>query len=165
MHWSGRFSDRTRKSTNKGVDCRGSSEVNAFMRSKRNSEIEQENTTFRVLSAMSCASLGWIAEREYYLKGNNNAITTTSRPLCLWFCKAICRRDFRKELSGLKICKVQPNKMTMQQKTWSVSIAAQFLFSKNTLEFSPFDIHKCMMIWSLTIIVRIFVYPAPPQYQ
>ena len=52
--------------------------MNTFMRSKRNSEIEQENTTFRVLSAMSCASVGWIEEREYYLKENNNAITTTS---------------------------------------------------------------------------------------
>ena len=119
--------------------------MNTFMRSKRNSEIEQENTTFRVLSAMSCASVGWIAEREYYLKENNNAITTTSRPFCFWFCKAICRWDFRKELSGLKICKVQSNKMTQQQKLEVCQLRLGFYFSKNTIEFSPFDIHKCMM--------------------
>ena len=49
-------------------------------------------------------------------------------------------------------------------KTWSLSIAAQFLFSNNTLEFSPFDIHECMMM-TTDRFVRIFVYPAPPQYQ
>ena len=130
MQWSGRFFDRTRKSTNKGVDCRGSSEVNAFMRSKTKFRDRTRKHHFQSLVSDVLCFFGVDFKKGILLKKKTIML---SRP------------GFSKRTLWTENLQSAIQQDDTAAKTWSLSIAAQFLFSKNTLEFSPFDIHKCMM--------------------